>query len=400
MLEINGMIGGVLLAGNLLFAEALFLCVLNKAHEEGLGRKLAVLAGWLLEFAVYCAGILRLSELILEGVRAGGGASLELMVARTLLAESMSGLFLLVTFYFKTWRIRIFQGAAAAPAEGEFYIGMVLLLWLTLINWQETDLWQGFGKQSLYLVCFLLLECFRHRRLHFQKRLLEKELARDKETAEAVYQGRQAEYLKNVDIQYQRTRELWHDLKNHIGVLEILARENHTAELGDYLSSFRRDVEGRMIPMQTGCAAVDALLGDKCYQAGRKGIRISLDMCSLSDMTLEASELCAILGNLLDNALEACDRLPRKGRIRISMKQLEDFYYLTVANPSEEPRQEEGRYISHKKEWENGVGHGLGLRSVERIAHQYGGSLVTAYEEGEFKAVVRLQNPSYPSGWS
>ena len=55
--------------------------------------------------------------------------------------------------------------------------------------------------------------------------------------------ARQMEYLRNVEEQYQRTRELWHDLKNHIKVLEILAQEDRFGELADYLDSFRRDVE-------------------------------------------------------------------------------------------------------------------------------------------------------------
>lgn len=73
------------------------------------------------------------------------------------------------------------------------------------------------------------------------------------------------------------------------------------------------------------------------------------------------------------------------------MKRQENFYYLTVVNTAVEPEHNGNGFVSGKKGYDNGVGHGLGLRSVERIAHQYGGSLVTNYAEGEFKAVVRLQ---------
>ena len=99
-----------------------------------------------------------------------------------------------------------------------------------------------------------------------------------------------------MEQQYQRTRELWHDLKNHIKILEILAGEERFEELTDYLDSFQRDVERRMIPTKTGCAVVDALLGDKLYQAGKQGTKMSLQLCNLSEMRLQAIDLCVILG--------------------------------------------------------------------------------------------------------
>ncbi len=99
-----------------------------------------------------------------------------------------------------------------------------------------------------------------------------------------------------------------------------------------------------------------------------------------------------ILGNLLDNALEACARLDGQGRIGLRMRREEEFYYITVVNTSGEPRREGISYVSGKRGRDNGVGHGLGLRSAERLAHRYGGLLATDYSEGEFRVVVRLQD--------
>lgn len=80
------------------------------------------------------------------------------------------------------------------------------------------------------------------------------------------------------------------------------------------------------------------------------------------------------------------------GEISLHLKQQEQFYYLTIINSAPEPEICEGKPVSSKKGFDNGVGHGLGLRSAERIAHQYGGSLVTDYRESQFRVIVRMEN--------
>lgn len=405
--EINDIIVWI---GNLFPAGALFLYVCKrKGKRPGMasegqeagdakGAGLSAIIGLLLEFAVYSAGVVRLIGLIMQEIEADGEGSLMMLGVRILFTESMLALFLVLRMLYagrekkrdreqdrKQDKERDSHGLCAfVGKEGESALAMLLLLALILGNFREAEAWKAFGLQLLYLLLFFVLLYLKRRR-HGQQ-------AGDGQGELAVQQQRQDDYFKNVDIQYQRTRELWHDLKNHIGVLEILAKEGRLPELADYLNSFRRDVEIRMIPTKTGCTAVDALLSDKLYHARRKEIEVSVQVCDLSEMTIPATDLCAVLGNLLDNAIEACGRLAGKGRIELRLKQQEDFYYLTVLNTAPEPvRQGEG-FVSGKKGYDNGVGHGLGLRSVERIAHQYGGSMVTDYQCGEFKVVVRLQD--------
>ena len=396
-------------------------------------------AGWLLEYAVYGAGMIRLTDLIIQGIAGPGSINRALFAVKIMLAESMLLLFPL-------WKI--LYGGAFSGSEGiginpEFILGMFLLLGVTAQAWGETESVRAFWTQAGCLFLFIVFEYLNERR---SKTLLSNEyqesiafnsgqetfmgglqhasmgglqhvsmgglqhasmgglqhvsMAGEQHASmgglqhtsmEGPQHRRQEEYLKNVEQQYQRTRELWHDLKNHIKILEILAAEKRFEELTDYLDSFKRDVERRMIPTKTGCAAVDALLGDKLYQAGKQGALMTLHLCDLSEMRLQAVDLCVILGNLLDNALEACAAIPGEGRISLHMKQEEDFYYIRVVNVAEEPVKEGEQYVSGKRDRDNGVGHGLGLRSAERLAHQYGGALVTDYRDGEFTVVVRLQ---------
>lgn len=392
------MINGIMLMINLFFAAFVLYLAWKSgqrqypAGEGGLCRaSFFRKAGWLLEYTVYGAGMIRLTDMIIQGIAGPGSINRALFAVRIMLAESMLLLFPL-------WKIlygKAFSGSEVIGINPEFILGMFLLLGVTAQAWGETEPVRAFWTQAGCLFLFIVFEYLNERR---SKTLPPNEYQESigfspgQETfMEGLQHRRQEEYLKNVEQQYQRTRELWHDLKNHIKILEILAEEKRFEELTDYLDSFKRDVERRMIPTKTGCAAVDALLGDKLYQAGEQGTLMSLHLCDLSEMRLQAVDLCVILGNLLDNALEACAAIPGEGRISLHMKQEEDFYYIRVVNVAEEPVKEGEQYVSGKRDRDNGVGHGLGLRSAERLAHQYGGSLVTDYRDGEFTAVVRLQ---------
>lgn len=382
----------ILWIGNLFPAGALFLYFSKKKGQSSAAKKAdlsAVFGSWL-EFAVYSAGMIQLIGLIMREIKVGKEESLMLFGTRILVTEGMLVVFLVLSVLYVRQEGK--QSEMLIREEGESSLAMLLLLLLILRGISEADGWEALGWQVLYLLIFFALL--------YLKRSRQRKKAGSGQGNPAVRQqdeDRQAEYLKNVDIQYQRTRELWHDLKNHIGVLEILAKEGRISEMTDYLNSFKQDVEIRMVPTRTGCTAVDALLSDKLYHARKREIEVSLQVCSFSEMSMSAVDLCAILGNLLDNAIEACEACKAcggysvKSRITLRLKRQEDFYYLAVTNTALEPVREGEGFVSGKKGKENGVGHGLGLRSVERIAHQYGGSVATDYQEGEFKVVVRMQ---------
>ena len=408
MFDRNSIGNIIIFMGNLLLAGALFLWLILKKRKAGPAKKSADIFGeafrCLLETGIYISSVIGIADLIMQGIEVPGGGSRALSMVKVIFIEGLTGVFLLIRMILlrtETCAQRDHEAVACAQkdhetvactprdheavnwAEWEYTAALLPLLALAGRRQEPGEL-AAFGKQLFSLLLLALLLYLGHRRRREKP-------AEDIEDDDSLHRQRQADYLENVDIQYQRTRELWHDLKNHINVLEILAGEEKLSELSDYLRSFKRDVESRMLPMKTGCTPVDALLGDKLYHARRREIDISMQVCDLSEIRIQPTDLCVVLGNLLDNAVEACDRLEGKRRILLRMKRLEEFCYLTVINTALPPVRDGEAIVSRKKGRDNGVGHGLGLRSVERIAHQYGGSLVTDYEEGEFRAIVRME---------
>ncbi|MCM1540013.1 MAG: ATP-binding protein [Blautia sp.] len=211
---------------------------------------------------------------------------------------------------------------------------------------------------------------------------------------------RQAQsYLYTVESNYQRTRELWHDLRNHISLLHLLLQEEKYEQMRDYLNVFGEEVDRIALPVKSGNLIVDAVLADKSARAKRENIVVELELCDLTGLQLKPDEICSLFGNLLDNAMEECLRVSGERKILITCRTRERDFYFSVRNTlAEKGTPQETPLASRKSDRENVVGHGLGLRSVERVVNRYGGELVTEVREGMFTAAVWLPGGSRNNG--
>lgn len=242
------------------------------------------------------------------------------------------------------------------------------------------------------ILCSFYVSAFRHhRREQRQRDAVRKEVEKKKADA----------YLYTIESNYQRTRELWHDLKNHIGLLDLLLQEEKYTEMKDYLRIFNEEVDRITLPAKSGNLIVDAVLADKVSQARKEGVSVSLELCDFSGLCLKPDEVCSLLGNLLDNAIEACRQVEQDKQIAVQCKEQENSYYISVRNaavdnpgtrgPAREKYYTQQQYpATTKEDMRNGVGHGLGLRSVERVVNRYAGDLLVESHAGEFVVVVRL----------
>ena len=97
-------------------------------------------------------------------------------------------------------------------------------------------------------------------------------------------------------------------------------------------------------------------------------------------------ELCALLGNLIDNAMEACEKLPENERfLRVYIDRFKGQFYLSVQNSSPAVVREKGSFRTTK----SGT-HGFGLFRIDRIAKKYNGYVNRQYEEGIFATELMI----------
>ncbi len=196
-------------------------------------------------------------------------------------------------------------------------------------------------------------------------------------------------YLQTIEDSYRKNRALMHDLNNHAIAMRALAVNGEYGELVQYIDVFSRKVKDNMFPVRSGSIVLDALLADKYHRAARldipvifEGVRYAADFGN--------EDLCTVVGNLLDNAIEENGRCrdAAKRRISIWISSEEDFLRVTVRNPLfHELKVKNGLPVSEKPDAEH---HGMGLKNVRKVCDKYKGTLVWDVSETEFTVTAEL----------
>ena len=218
-----------------------------------------------------------------------------------------------------------------------------------------------------------------------QQREMEAEIAKLKqEQAEIVERDYQA--LRRT---YADNAKLYHDLHNHIEAIYQCLIQGDTKEAVRYCEDLRTPVRQISQTVWTGDKALDYLISSKMALAGQEQIKTKVNIEYPHNTNIRNADLTAILGNLLDNALEASEKAPDPLRfLSLTIRRINDMLIIKVENGySDTPSQENGHLLTSKADK---TFHGWGLKSVESAADRYEGTVNTEYKDGVFKSVVTL----------
>lgn len=181
--------------------------------------------------------------------------------------------------------------------------------------------------------------------------------------------------------QHSQSERLRHDMKNHIIALSGLFQGREWKKMGDYLKQLEKnglETDGDM----TGSKAVDALLYQKRKQAEREEVRLECDIQIPKVCCINEFDLCVLFGNILDNALEACERLQpdESSFINIQAGIVKKCFLIEAKNSM-------GRTEKYRKGFsskENSQEHGIGLLNIGDVIKKYNGAMQTETENGTF----------------
>lgn len=178
-----------------------------------------------------------------------------------------------------------------------------------------------------------------------------------------------------------------HDYHNHMQVMKAQLAMGNLTEIRDYLDALEKELDHVDTLVKSGNMMVDAILNSKLTLARRQHIAVNCKVKVPEEISVEDVDLCVILGNLMDNALEACGVIAEKERfLRIYMTVNKSQLYLSIQNSAkEEPDFDERNYITKKR-----GNHGLGMKRVQTAVEKYHGYLNLANEPGIFAAEVTM----------
>jgi sensor histidine kinase regulating citrate/malate metabolism len=178
--------------------------------------------------------------------------------------------------------------------------------------------------------------------------------------------------------------EVIHDFKNHLNCMYNLYKYNKGTELGKYIENLVNVSDTEKI-VDTGNPVIDALLNDKSNIAKKHGISFKQMLNLPSNINVAYNDICAILGNSLDNAIEACRRIENKSlnrEIELSMNYRDSYLIIVVTNTFDKPLLKEGKFFRSSKV-SPGI-HGLGMQSIERTVKKYNGNMVVKHDNSHF----------------
>ena len=200
----------------------------------------------------------------------------------------------------------------------------------------------------------------------------------------------QAEQYASLRRHMAETAQARHDFRHQLLVIRSLADRESTEELRRYLDQYVEGLSADRPPLASNYA-VDAVAKHYLERAEKADVKIDFSLRLPERLGLPEGEFCMVFANLLENALEACQRMPDGPRfISVDAEQAGNFLVVVVENSFDEStiRHQGCRLLSSKR-----GGRGLGLSSVAATTEKYHGELRLSQENGVFRAEAALCLP-------
>ena len=199
----------------------------------------------------------------------------------------------------------------------------------------------------------------------------------------AAYQRELIEtHYQEVENMYRQIRGWRHDYRNHIQMMKVLAANGDMEGIKAYLDELDTDLNTVDTVVKTGNAMADAILNSKISLARAKEIEVRVDAHIPVKLKMSELDLCCIIGNLFDNAIEASLALPKEKRlIRVYMDMKGTQLYISFTNFTASKKMEK---VSGLFKTTKGDGHGFGLVRIDNIVERLDGYLSRNSEDGAF----------------
>lgn len=182
---------------------------------------------------------------------------------------------------------------------------------------------------------------------------------------------------------YSNMRQMRHDIANHICTIHAMLQSGEKEAAQKYVAELEKTTAVRSLLSDCQNTAVDAFLRERMENLAAQGITLSLDIhlppyCFVSDV-----DLITALGNLLDNAADACQQIPHS-YIALKASLSDGFLHIETENPYRPDSSKKERRISYME-------RGTGIRILKSLAGKYNGSFVSRENDGIYNTTLILK---------
>lgn len=260
------------------------------------------------------------------------------------------------------------------------FSGIVFLTYFTIVSDRRSTLAAVWAIITAALILRMLL-AFRHIKYQREKELLAV-IALKNELLEKNYDAVNQAYAVNAG--------LFHDFHKHLEILRQMADDNQSEEIVSYINNISGPLQEISCTVWTGDKTVDYIINSRQTKAGKCGIHMGMNIEYPYNTDIQSNDLCTILSNLLDNAIEAANRPELTGErfIFLTIRRLRNILVIKLENSSIPPVYSPDGSLQTAKE--NHSLHGWGMRNIESAVDKYDGIVQTSYRDHIFRTTVTL----------
>lgn len=182
---------------------------------------------------------------------------------------------------------------------------------------------------------------------------------------------------------------LRHDTNNHIAALTTLTKENDNKKILEYLNRMNSAVKVDKEYIKTGNQDIDSIINYKIHEAKIHNIEVNTRINIPKEFNISSFDLIVILGNLIDNAIEALDKVKNK-KLEIELTFRKGAFYINITNDFNGDVVKRNNILESTKK--NKEFHGLGFKSVKKLVDKYNGTIRINYIKSKFVVEIILFN--------
>ena len=229
------------------------------------------------------------------------------------------------------WIVRfILKRATVQLGKVRIALAGAVLGFVSATYWMSTNIVTNFKTdlfQAILALAFVFIICS----AYFYYRLCQ---IRKEQESIALQNELLAKNYQVAKESYESNARLYHDMGNHFSMIQSYLADGKVEEARTYLDRLGKDRAAYSVERFTGIEAVDYILSQKAELARQQNIETSIHAEYPKDCKIDPVDLCTILTNLLDNAIEACRKLPEASAkiLSVTIRRINQFIIIQIAN--------------------------------------------------------------------